>query len=83
MVPCIGNFFNLSAAINKENKEDIINNSNDGNNNNISITIYIALAQLQSDSHNKNKEQNNINDKKNNVKRQRHFFSVITMHCWK
>ena len=28
----------LSAAMNKENKENIINNSNDGNNNNISIT---------------------------------------------
>ena len=53
----------LSAAMKKENKENICNNSNDGNNNNISITIYIALTQLQSDSPNKNKEQNNINNK--------------------
>ena len=62
----------LSAAINKENKENI-NNSNDGNNNNISITI--ARTQLQSDSHKKNKEQNNTNNKKTNyyrnAKRQR------------
>ena len=50
----------LSAAIKKDNKENIVNNSNDGNNNNISITIYIALTQLQSDSHYKKKEQNNI-----------------------
>ena len=67
----------LSAAMNKENKENIFNNSNDGNNNNISITIYIALTQLQSDSPNKNKEQNNTNNKKpndyRNVKRQRNY----------